>query len=405
MSTTDKRIQPGERVGFIRKGRGLGQVQLAMRAGLSVDALQSIEQGRRTPSVRTLQTLADVLGVNVLLLRGQDPAAPGGVAHPGVGALYDALLGLTARREEATPSIEEMRQRVDLVGSLWFGSSDYDATARELPKAVEDIERLRGTHSSPAESEQRREIARLAFGVYSTVRHFSKAAGAHEVAVLARERALVAAEATDDPLYLGASQWSLSLQLVHEGHLDGAETVVRRTMERPELRDSPNPTARSLVGMLLASRSIASARRGNLEVALRTAEEARPIAEATGDTNVFWSAWGPTNLGIYITEIEAEHGRPHEGLRTAELLVSEHGLAAMPVPERRFHLRMLTAWLHEQLDQDEGVILSLQRAHRETAQEFRYNPLAQQLVGRLLHHARATHQREVVELAEHAGML
>lgn len=395
------RIQPGQRVAFIRAGRNLSQVQLATRAGLSVDALSSVEQGRRTPSVQTLTALAEVLGVNVLLLRGQDPAQPGGVAHPGVWRLYDAMLGLSDRRQV---TLDDMRQRVDQVNALWFGASDYDGAARELPRAVEEVEYLRGAYSTPAEAEQRREVARLAYETYACARHFSKAASAHEVAVLARERAMAAADATDDPLYLGASSWSLSLQLIHEGHLDGAETVARRAAERPELRDSQDPTARSLVGMLLASRSIRAVRRGNLSEALRLAEEARPIAQATGETNAFQSAWGPVNLGIYLVEIEAEHGRPHEGLRTAELLV-ENGVATIPVPERRFHARMLTAWLHEQLDQDAGVVLSLQRAQREADQEFRHNPLAQQLLGRLLHHARPAYQREVVELAGHAGML
>lgn len=397
-----ERVQPGDRVRFWRNGRGLGQVQLAMRAGISVDYLQSIEQGRRTPSVRALQGLADALGVSVLTLRAQDPAEPGGVAHPGVRPLYDAMLGLTDRR---ATDIEQARQRMQLLNSRWFGASDYESAARELPRAVEEIEWLRRAYSAPQEAEQRREVAQLAYGVYAACRHFSKSAAAHEVAVLARERALTAAEATDDPLYLGASQWSLSLQLIHEGHLDGAEMVVHRAMERPELRNSHDPTARSLIGMLLASSSIVAVRKGNLNEARRRAEEARPIAEATGQTNAFWSAWGPTNLGIYLTEIEAENGQPHEGLRTAQLLVSEDGLAALPVPERRFHHRMLMAWLHEQLDEDAGVVLNLQRAQSEAAQEFQHNPLAQQLLGRLLHHAPPRHQKEIVELADHAGML
>lgn len=85
--------------------------------------------------------------------------------------------------------------------------------------------------------------------------------------------------------------------------------------------------------------------------------------------------------------------------------MSDDGLTALPVPERRFHHRMLMAWLHEQIDEDAGVVLHLQRAQREASQEFRYNPLAQQLVGRLLHHAPARNQRDIVELADQAGML
>lgn len=64
-----------QRVRKIRLQRGLTQAQLAERAGLSVDAVNRIESGRRNPNLNTIERLADALGIGAadLLASGTIP--------------------------------------------------------------------------------------------------------------------------------------------------------------------------------------------------------------------------------------------------------------------------------------------------------------------------------------------
>ncbi len=57
--------QLGRRIGQIRKVRSLTQEALAERMDLSPQYLSRIEGGHQSPSVETLATLAEVLGVEV----------------------------------------------------------------------------------------------------------------------------------------------------------------------------------------------------------------------------------------------------------------------------------------------------------------------------------------------------
>lgn len=51
----------GKKIKKLRKDRGLLQVDLAVRAGISTGYVGSIEQGLRFPSLRVLQKIAKIL--------------------------------------------------------------------------------------------------------------------------------------------------------------------------------------------------------------------------------------------------------------------------------------------------------------------------------------------------------
>jgi transcriptional regulator with XRE-family HTH domain len=55
----------GEVLQSTRLKRGLSQEQLAERSGVSVQHIAFIEQGRRKPQLKTLEKIADALGVRV----------------------------------------------------------------------------------------------------------------------------------------------------------------------------------------------------------------------------------------------------------------------------------------------------------------------------------------------------
>ncbi len=65
------------RIRELRAARGLTQEQLCEAAGISVDAVNRIENGTRVPTLTTLASLARALGVEVVdLVRTEAPPPP-----------------------------------------------------------------------------------------------------------------------------------------------------------------------------------------------------------------------------------------------------------------------------------------------------------------------------------------
>jgi transcriptional regulator with XRE-family HTH domain len=58
-------VNVGERLRELREARNISMRTLAVRSGLSANALSMIERGKASPSVSTLYKLADALGVSI----------------------------------------------------------------------------------------------------------------------------------------------------------------------------------------------------------------------------------------------------------------------------------------------------------------------------------------------------
>jgi transcriptional regulator with XRE-family HTH domain len=393
-------IPIGKRLRFFREGRDLTQLQVAMRSGLSLDYISMIERGERNPSIQSLHLLAQVLSTSLNALRGEPQVEPGGIGHPRMPAIYDAMLGLAG--DSGGVDLDDMANRVEALANFWLGArtNNYDRTSVMLPDIIRDAEWLRRKYRGP----DRRRATRLVALTYFVTRQFAKSVSRSEVGVLAADRCVLAAADTDDPFLLAAARWHLGGQLLHDGQLDGAEELARRTIEELRSTIGEDRVGLSMYGQMHLFASIVAVRKGRLHSARKYIEDAVPVANATGETNTYWTVFGPTNVRLHAVAVEAEASNPHDGLRAVES-IDDSSLLALPSIDRRSRHLMHVAWLYEQLDQDAGVVIHLQRAEREGPEEVKYNVLAHQMVGRLLTRARSSYKREVLSLAERLGML
>jgi transcriptional regulator with XRE-family HTH domain len=65
-------VNIGERLRELREARNISMRALAVRSGLSANALSMIERGKASPSVSTLYKLADALGISITSFFGSD---------------------------------------------------------------------------------------------------------------------------------------------------------------------------------------------------------------------------------------------------------------------------------------------------------------------------------------------
>ncbi len=80
----------GKQIKVLRAERGLTQAQLAERSGISEEWVRRIERGDGSPSLDTIEVLAQSLGVAVAALFG---------GHPDLPALTPSLLRILAALE------------------------------------------------------------------------------------------------------------------------------------------------------------------------------------------------------------------------------------------------------------------------------------------------------------------
>lgn len=58
-------MEIGERITYLREQKGLTIISLAEKSGLSESCIQSVIHGRKTPTLRTLEQISEVLDISV----------------------------------------------------------------------------------------------------------------------------------------------------------------------------------------------------------------------------------------------------------------------------------------------------------------------------------------------------
>ena len=145
---------------------------------------------------------------------------------------------------------------------------------------------------------------------------------------------------------------------------------------------------------------MASARQGQVWQARDRVRQAYPLAARTGERNVYWTAFGPTNVAMYAVSVEVEAGETAEALRLAER--TDHGRS--PSIERRVAFLLDQAKGYAQRRDYAGALVLLQTAGRDAPEDISYRPAAQQLVNTVIRRGRRGVASEAAQLAGRLGV-
>lgn len=393
---SSQEIPVGERVRFYRGSRS--QAAVAGLVGITTEYLSLIERSLRTPTIATLHRLAGVLGVSTSVLLGEPVFEPETVGHPAIPALRRALAGLEPPGgEDQVADLDALQERVTRAWAAWQSSpTRYTDVGRLLPDLVLDIERA-GHSSRRGGPPEYRAVMRTTSDLYGLVRAFTKQVGRVDLAGIAVDRGVRAAEAADDPLRMAAASWNLGHTLLSENRPEDAEEVALRSAEGLEPRTASDVEAAGLYGSLYLLAVLAAARRRDPWTARRLLRErAVPVAQMTGDGNLFLgTAFGPTNVGLHAVTVEMEAGEAAEGIRLGDD-VDPTRLATV---ERRSTFYLELARCYDIRQEDTGVLLHLQRAEQEAPEDIRFRVLSRDMVRGLLRRARPSYLPEVRALA------
>jgi DNA-binding XRE family transcriptional regulator len=393
----------GTRVRASRAANQQTQAVVAGLAGITTDYLYQIERGKKLPTIPVLAQLAEVLRVPLATLLGEQ-AAPSPATARRASSAGDALYRALTQPMVAgdPPSVSELHGHVQAAWRTWQTSPHrYSKLAARLPVLITDIELAERHHHAPADRVANRLAQQCAVDLYGLLRTVTKRVGRVDLALLAADRGIRLAEAADDPLRLAAARWNFAHVLLAERENEGAEAVAMHAAEAlGRFVDACDLDATALYGALVLLGAIASVRQGQAWRARDRVRQIASLAERTGERNVYWTAFGPTNVAMYAVSVEVEAGEAGEALRLAEQVGYEHS----PSIERRVAFLLEQAKSYEQRRDYASTLLLLQKASREAPEDVAHRPIAQQLLSTVIQRGRRSVAGEAAHLAAHVGL-
>lgn len=310
------RLTIGERIAFYRARRGLTQVELANLVGRGPDWLSKVERGERPlRNVEVLAELARALRVTLGDLVGQPVLLEDDDQLDDVPAVRDVLMAprrlsrvIYGQRADVSVDLNRATRLVE------FGWTDYQrgrlgTLIAQLPVLIREAQRVEDSASGLVKAEQRRAWTVSARTHHLAATTLSKV-GEADLSWIAAERAMSAADRSDDVLVLASTARAATHALLAVGRFDDAvEMGNTAAIWLAEHLEEADPVALSLLGMLHLRAAIAAARRQDRAAAGELLDRAGDAAQRLGvDVDVWHTSFGPANVEIHRLSAALELG-------------------------------------------------------------------------------------------------
>lgn len=390
-------MSPGERIKLYRRRAGLTQEQAAQLKGCTVSAWRKWESGeRQVNALGDWIEIARILRVRDLyrltgLPVGQLPDEP--AEHETVPPIRAALHSYAPRLDDE-PDVGRLNTAITFAWDTWHGSRErYTRTGPMLPDLIHETRATVNTIGG-------RDTHRAAASAYLLVRAFTKRIGALDLAMVAADRAMAAAEAADNPELRGVAAWTAATVLSTRGHTEEAAALCRDAIADLTTIDDQRPQRLAALGALQLLLAVQDARLRDERRALDALDAAGRAAAATGETNHYRLVFGPTNVDVHRATVALELSRPTEALRIAQRV----DVTGSPSIERR-HAHYLDLARSYAVGKDDLASLHmLLRADRECPEESRVNLTVRGVARDLLSRETATTRPELRPFAERIGV-
>jgi transcriptional regulator with XRE-family HTH domain len=363
----------GERVARLRRRRGMTQEELAERAGVSVELVRKLEQGRRR-SVRlgSVQSLARALDVQAAVLfdtpSPTDPNDPG----PGVVGIRRALTPGVAASLEDEPTAGGLQRALRDAWGL-HRSADHVVLASVLPDLIDQARYLSGEQPGDVSFRLTAEAYHLAAVLLIGVR-------AEDLALVAADRLQAAAARVGDESSTARAADTWAWLFCRQSRLADAERAALGAADAIEPRfATATPLALAMWcallqrGIMIAARRDDGERVGDLLSLARAA-----TARLDGNRDDGWTMSGPTNTAMHAVRAAVEMGRARDALR-------------VPVPEPEsvppaWQARHLldVASAQYAIKRDADALATMRRIERITPGWLIYQGMAREIVRGML---------------------
>ena len=308
----------GERIRHRRRARGLSQLRLAGLVDRTEDWVSKVERGEiPVDRISVLVRVADALKVPLSYLLGEQSWAGERSDPPNETAgLCKALSTLPGLPKAVPRVLSELKSELLAVTRLRADAS-YAATAAALPALVTELDAA----VEASEGEERREALALLSRAYGLAVATLVRYRENDLAWVAGDRGVHAAESTRDPIERTLSAYRLALAFVGAGRLVEAVYVIEAALERAAVARS-SADLRALCGALYLPLAVAHARKGDQARANEALRESERIA--TGPDGLVMAhdlqlatQFGPANVLAHQVSVAVDLGDAGHALAVA----------------------------------------------------------------------------------------
>jgi transcriptional regulator with XRE-family HTH domain len=371
----------GQRIADLRKVRRLTQRQLAADANVSLSLLQKVESGARAATPVLVAAVAPVLRASVRELYGQPFTGANDRVHAAIPMLHGALVRYDIPLEpDSPPRPYELLETATGEVNRSRQKGSYTGLGEKIPGLLDELSAVMHT----ATGTQRERIGYLLALVYFAAHSLAYKLGHDQLATLAEDRMVWAANASADPAMVATANWTRCTSLMATGGYRAGLRLLedtRRTME-PLLAGGDHDRL-SVQGGLHLREGIMSARSGDASAAWAHIEEANELVRrGASDANDHYQlTCGPVNCAIVAVAVAVELGNAAEAIRRAEGLRIPPGFTPVRASHHYIDLARAFLWQGER----RRALEALLEAERYAPQQARHHPMTHETLGVLVH--------------------
>ncbi|WP_232248231.1 XRE family transcriptional regulator [Streptacidiphilus rugosus] len=279
---------------------------------------------------------------------------------------------------DAPLPVDELRRQV-AYGWAAFQATGYAPVTQVLPALLVDASR------SPRylNGDARRTAYALLSMAYQLACAVTTKLGDHDLAHRAADRAVTAADRSEDPVVVTGAARHLVDAMFHRGEGAAAIAIASVVAERlePDLL-ARGPSGLSVLGMLHLKAAVAAAHIDDRSAVPDQLDAAKAAADRLRvDGNALWTAFGPTNVQLHQVSTMVRLDDGPEAVTAADH-VDQGALEALPRERRANHL-VDRALGYRLAGRREQAVDTLLHAERLAPQEVRSRPATTRLVAEL----------------------
>jgi len=202
--------------------------------------------------------------------------------------------------------------------------------------------------------------------------------GETDLAWIASERGLAAAQQADDPVVLGSLFRSVTHALHATGRFQAGVELAQAAADvlQPHLSSRADDALLSVYGSLFLTGAIAASRAEDRQTTTAFLAEAQESANRLGrDANAMWTAFGPTHVAIHRMTAAMELG----DVQVAVDLEPRVDASGLPI-ERRVRHAIETARAYSARNRRDDALGVMLEAEQLAPEQIKHHAISRQLV-------------------------
>nr|WP_157528551.1 XRE family transcriptional regulator [Kibdelosporangium sp. MJ126-NF4] len=401
------------------QGKPISQDTLGRWLGLNQGQISKLEKGSPEYNILALREYAEKLRLPRHMLWFLFPgegrievseSAPGFAATPkgslvpastispsiaelcGVLADYGfSTLRFSSHQLDSIPSIDVLERDLRIAFDA-YQQSRFTAAATRISTLLADVQ----IAARECRDSERVRVFRVLALSYQAAASVLIKVGQRDMAWIAAERGMNAAESADSPAIRGSLIRSVAFALVSTSRLEAAMRLVESGAEYLENEISDDNAALSVYGTLYLVGSMAAARFGDRSKTVDYLNEANTAARRLDkDANHLWTAFGPTNVAIHRVNTAAELGDVQTILNSPLTLNPQ----AVPV-ERQVRYLLDVARAHSLVGNRDDALGVMMTVERMAPEQVRQHHLSKKVVATLIQSGAGKPSIELDKLAQ-----